>query len=121
MYLPYQPSPSGEVVSLTAAFSVLSWTASAVCPLLLHNVLSSRRLLELSNTINVNKTDTLPPININNDFPLLNGTVACSGETLSVEADVDTDTNAVVSIGVVASGTIIPPSLSDFALVAGLS
>jgi hypothetical protein len=69
----------------------------------------------------VNKTDALPPINLNNDFPLLSGDLSCAGKDLSVKADVDVDTNAVVSIGIVASGTIIPPKLSDFSLFAGLS
>jgi len=70
-------------------------------------------------SFDVNKTDTLPPISIHQDFPLFDEKVTCDGKTLSVKADVDASTNAVVSIGVAASGTVVPPKLSEFALFAG--
>jgi hypothetical protein len=50
---------------------------------------------------------------------LFNETVPCGAVDASVQIDMDTTAHVIVTVGVVASGTIVPPKLSDFALSAG--
>jgi hypothetical protein len=69
----------------------------------------------------VNKTSTLPPLIINKNFPIINDGIQCNGPTPAFEAVLDMNANMAVSVGVVASGTIVPPEVSDFFVVLGLS
>jgi hypothetical protein len=56
---------------------------------------------------------------VNKDFPIFSGTVACSDFTASLNADMDTQAHAVVTLGIAATGTIIPPKFDVFSVFAG--
>jgi len=76
-----------------------------------------------------NLSTTLPAINVNKDFTLLNANVDCSssaggasaGISANIKSDLLAQAHAVVSIGAVANGTILPPAIKDFALFANLN
>jgi hypothetical protein len=76
-----------------------------------------------------NLSTTLPAINVNKDFTLLNANVDCSGSaggasagiSANIKSDLLAQAHAVVSIGAVANGTILPPAIKDFALFANLN
>ncbi|KAJ8519111.1 hypothetical protein ONZ45_g3930 [Pleurotus djamor] len=77
--------------------------------------------------IDLSKTVNLSPIDVNKDFPLLSKSLSCPasapGEiatSASISVDVNTNLHALVQVGVVAKGSLIPPSISEFALFAGL-
>jgi hypothetical protein len=71
-------------------------------------------------TINENTNKTLAPIDVDKSFPIFSGTVNCPGFSASLNADVATKAHAVVTIGVAAIGSIIPPKFDDFSVFAGL-
>ncbi|KAG6867774.1 hypothetical protein C0993_011259 [Termitomyces sp. T159_Od127] len=72
-------------------------------------------------TFNFNNSQTLPPLNIDQDFNLLNAQLSCPPITASLTVDVDAKAHAVAAIGVAASGTIIPPNVEDFSVFIKLS
>ncbi|KAJ7143852.1 hypothetical protein C8R44DRAFT_864873 [Mycena epipterygia] len=74
-----------------------------------------------TNSINVNKTLDLPPLNFDKKANLFNKTITCGPVKASVSADVDANANAAASVGVAASGTLIPPKITDFGVIAGLT
>lgn len=70
----------------------------------------------------------LPPIDFNKSANLFNASVSCPASATnpaafdaSVSVDVAGNVHAVVDLGVAAAGTIIPPKVSHFALIAGLN
>jgi hypothetical protein len=75
-----------------------------------------------------NLSSTIPPIDVNKDFPLLDASVDCSGSvggasaglSASIKSDLRAKANAVVTVGASANGTIIPPSISEFVMFAGM-
>lgn len=72
-----------------------------------------------------NITKSLPPLDVNKNFPILDLSKSCpavdGGPSFSagLKADIDAKAHAVVTIGVAASGTIIPPKIKDFGVFAG--
>ncbi|KAF8186252.1 hypothetical protein BJ912DRAFT_467768 [Pholiota molesta] len=72
------------------------------------------------NDFNVNKSTTLPPFDIDQPFNLVNQTVSCPPVAATVKIDVNAKTHAVATIGVAASGTILPPNVDSFAVIVGL-
>lgn len=73
------------------------------------------------NNVNVNKTDVLPPISIDKSATLLNKDIKCGNEDLTLDVGVDGKANALVSVGLAAQGTIVPPDLSDFAITVNMN
>jgi len=73
------------------------------------------------NDFNVNQSTTLSPLTVNKNFNLLNKQLACPPITGSLKIDVDAKANAVATIGVAASGTIVPPKVNDFAVITSLT
>ena len=69
---------------------------------------------------NVNKSTTLPPVDVDKSFNLVDKSISCPPVDASVKIDVDAKAHAVATIGVAASGTVVPPKVSDFALIAGI-
>ncbi|KJA17632.1 hypothetical protein HYPSUDRAFT_205982 [Hypholoma sublateritium FD-334 SS-4] len=70
---------------------------------------------------NVTQSTTLPPFDIDKSFNLVNQNISCPPIDGQVKVDVDAKAHAVASIGVAASGTIIPPVISSFAVITGLN
>ncbi|KAF8066939.1 hypothetical protein FPV67DRAFT_1417007 [Lyophyllum atratum] len=73
------------------------------------------------NDFDVDKSKTLSPLTVDKNFNLLNQQVSCPPITASLKIDVDAKANAVATIGVAASGTIIPPKVKDFAVITTLT
>jgi len=80
------------------------------------------------NNFNVDKTTTLPPFDLDKKFNLVNQEIDCSaaiagnssvGVNGKVTVDVDAKVHAVVSVGVAATGTIVPPQMDEFGLTSG--
>ncbi|KAJ7779695.1 hypothetical protein B0H16DRAFT_1300149 [Mycena metata] len=73
------------------------------------------------NTVNVNKSKALPAQDFSKKVSLFDQSVNCPPISASVSADMDATAHAVVTIGIAASGTIVPPAITDFSLVASLT
>jgi len=80
------------------------------------------------NDFNVDKTTTLAPFDVDKTFNLVTQQIDCSaaiagnssvGVNGKVTVDVDAKVHAVVSVGVAAAGTIVPPDISQFGLTSG--
>jgi len=81
------------------------------------------------NDFNVDKTTTLQPLDLDKTFNLVTQQIDCSaavgtgnstvGSNGKVTVDVDAKVHAVVSLGVVAAGTIVPPEMDQFGLTSG--
>ncbi|KAJ6608508.1 hypothetical protein B0H10DRAFT_2226802 [Mycena sp. CBHHK59/15] len=74
-----------------------------------------------ANTININKQKALPAADFSKKVSLFDKSLSCPGISASVSVDIDATAHAVVTLGVAASGTIIPPKITDFAIIAGLT
>uniref|UniRef100_A0A0W0EY55 DUF7223 domain-containing protein n=1 Tax=Moniliophthora roreri TaxID=221103 RepID=A0A0W0EY55_MONRR len=78
------------------------------------------------NSFDKSITKDLPPVNVDKTFPIFEEKITCPAtEDLpafdaSIKADAATKANAVVSIGIAAAGTIVPPKFSEFGVFAGL-
>jgi hypothetical protein len=74
-----------------------------------------------ANDVNVNQT-TIIPISLNRSFNLATANTACGDlGDIKASADVSINTNASVTLGVVAGGTLVPPQLTSFSLSGGLN
>ncbi|KAJ7042351.1 hypothetical protein C8F04DRAFT_945998 [Mycena alexandri] len=69
----------------------------------------------------VNRAKTLPAADFSKKVSLFDQSVDCPPISASVSADMDATAHAVVTIGIAASGTIVPPAITDFSLVASLT
>lgn len=82
--------------------------------------------VEGANNINENTNKTLPALDINQDFPLFSGSIDCpvnppqGSFSATLNVDVDTQAHAVITIGLAAVGTVVPPQLSQFSVFAGV-
>ncbi|KAJ7052666.1 hypothetical protein C8F01DRAFT_1261454 [Mycena amicta] len=74
-----------------------------------------------SNSISAKKTVTLKPLDLKKTIPLIDKSVQCGAVTAKLTADIDANAHAVASVGVAASGTLVPPKLTDFGLITGLT
>ncbi|KAG6862118.1 hypothetical protein C0995_005930 [Termitomyces sp. Mi166 len=75
------------------------------------------------NNIDISKSGEITPLDIDKDFPIYSNSISCPGPpafTASINVDVDTTAKVVISFGVAAVGTIIPPKLTEFGLFAAL-
>ncbi|TFK33758.1 hypothetical protein BDQ12DRAFT_614698 [Crucibulum laeve] len=73
------------------------------------------------NDFDVNKNTTLSPFDIDKTFNLVDQKLSCPPLAAGLKVDVDAKAHALASIGVAASGTIVPPKIDDFAIVSTLS
>ncbi|KAF9474084.1 hypothetical protein BDN70DRAFT_997286 [Pholiota conissans] len=69
----------------------------------------------------VDKSTTLPLFNVNQNFNIFNAQASCPPLTASLSVDVGAIAQATAALGVAAHGTIIPPVVNDFAVIAGLN
>ncbi|KAJ7134152.1 hypothetical protein C8R46DRAFT_1362308 [Mycena filopes] len=74
------------------------------------------------NNFDDNITKSLPAINVDKTFPVFSQSISCPKPAISasVSVGVEAKAHAVVSVGMTAIGTIIPPHLSAFGAFAGL-
>lgn len=73
------------------------------------------------NDFDIDKSKTLDPLDVNKKFNLLNQEISCPPVSASLNIDVDAKAHALATIGVAASGTIIPPKVDDFAIISSMS
>ncbi|KAI0056899.1 hypothetical protein BV25DRAFT_1864173 [Artomyces pyxidatus] len=85
---------------------------------------------KISSLTSFNKTLTqsLPPVNIDKSATLLNTNINCPADqfnpasfSASANINVEAKVNAVVQLGVVAAGTVVPPKISEIGIFAGLN
>jgi len=75
-----------------------------------------------ANNVSVNKQTTLPPIDVQKSFPIVEADVQCGAlGDIKLSVDADVKAHADVTIGVVAGGTLVPPKFDTFSLTSGLS
>ncbi|KAJ7438098.1 hypothetical protein B0H11DRAFT_2254861 [Mycena galericulata] len=74
-----------------------------------------------ANSVNVNKTIALPPLNLNKTVNIFNQSISCGPVTASVNVDLDGNTQATAQVGVAATGTLVPPKLTNFGIIAILN
>ncbi|KAI0037499.1 hypothetical protein FA95DRAFT_94316 [Auriscalpium vulgare] len=89
----------------------------------------SNALQKLSNLTKFNKTlsETLPPIDFDKPFNLFNTSIDCPANqfvpaafSAKVSVDVEAKMHAVIQVGVVAAGTVIPPKITEIGVFGGL-
>ena len=82
---------------------------------------STARINSSGASLNINESISLPPVNIDKSFNLLNATLDCgSNAKAELSLDVHPIVHAQVLVGVVATGHLIPPSISDFAVFSSM-
>ncbi|KAK7050106.1 hypothetical protein R3P38DRAFT_3306393 [Favolaschia claudopus] len=74
-----------------------------------------------NNTIDASKTFQLKPLTFNKNVNLVNSDITCGKVSASLQVDMDANANAQVSMQVAATGTIAPPKLTSFGVVAGMT
>ena len=72
------------------------------------------------NSINLNKTQDLQPLDIESSYNGFDEHVSCPPTNVELKMDAhNTKTHVKATIGVVATGSLLPPKLDDFYLVNG--
>ncbi|KAG2004239.1 hypothetical protein CC2G_002816 [Coprinopsis cinerea AmutBmut pab1-1] len=72
------------------------------------------------NTVEVDESTTLPPLTLDKTFTLVDQQLTCPPLDGRLKIDVDAKARAVATIGVAAEGTIVPPRITDFAVITTL-
>ncbi|KAG7095281.1 hypothetical protein E1B28_006053 [Marasmius oreades] len=86
-----------------------------------------KNAFEKFDSFDKNLIKELPPIDVDKSFNLLNEQLPCPANgaspafEASIKADTITKAHAVVTVGMAASGTIVPPKFSEFGVFAGLN
>ncbi|KAJ7307836.1 hypothetical protein DFH08DRAFT_720040 [Mycena albidolilacea] len=75
----------------------------------------------VDNSIDANKTFDLKPLTFSKHVNLINSQLDCGKLSASLQVDMDANSNAQASISVAATGTIIPPKITKFGVVAALT
>ncbi|KAJ7101832.1 hypothetical protein C8R43DRAFT_1081367 [Mycena crocata] len=81
------------------------------------------------NKISADKKFDLPPLNFNKDVNLIDASLDCAGSVAGAQGsinaalrvDLSANANAQASITVAAEGKLIPPSITSFGVIAGLT
>ncbi|KAJ3512020.1 hypothetical protein NLJ89_g3766 [Agrocybe chaxingu] len=73
------------------------------------------------NEFDVDKSSTVAEVGISRNFPLIDESVSCPPLSAHLKIDVDANAHAAVALGIVVSGTIIPPVINEFAIITGLN
>jgi hypothetical protein len=66
---------------------------------------------------NFTNTVTLPPINVDKKVNLFNNSISCGDAKLALSLDANAQINALATVTVDASGTLVPPVVDSFSLV----
>jgi uncharacterized protein YjbJ (UPF0337 family) len=78
--------------------------------------------LQDANKIDKTFNNTLPPIDINKSFNIVNAAIDCGAVgKVSLKVDANTKAHADVNVGVVVAGTLVPPKFDTFSLTAGFN
>ncbi|KAJ7246984.1 hypothetical protein C8J57DRAFT_1359761 [Mycena rebaudengoi] len=72
------------------------------------------------NSFDKEVTKSLPPLDVDKNFPIFDQSIDCPPVQASIKASVDAKAHAVISLGMSAVGKIVPPSLSEFGVFVGL-
>ncbi|KAF5371015.1 hypothetical protein D9615_010015 [Tricholomella constricta] len=75
------------------------------------------------NSFDESATKALPPVEVSKSFPFFSESIPCDGPpafNATMKADVDTNAHTVITLGVAAAGTIVPPKLTEFGLFTGM-
>ena len=72
----------------------------------------------IEQTFNYNKSGSTPVV-ISKTFNLFSKSAQCSTFSAGFDVDVTASVNANINYGFALSGTLIPPEVNDFSLVAG--
>ncbi|KAJ7347727.1 hypothetical protein DFH08DRAFT_649277, partial [Mycena albidolilacea] len=74
------------------------------------------------NSFDKSVTKSLPPLDIDKKLPVFSQSISCPAPAVSaaVSIDVEAKAHAVVSLGMTAVGTVIPPKMTAFGVFAGL-
>ncbi|TFY68021.1 hypothetical protein EVG20_g3724 [Dentipellis fragilis] len=87
-----------------------------------HDIVQSRGWIgDLQGKFNKTETKDLPAVDVNKQANVLNANVDCPDFKASLQASMDTKAHAQISLGVVAAGTAIPPKLTEFGILVGLT
>lgn len=76
---------------------------------------------QLSNDFNITNTTTLQPIDADQPFQLFDQSIDCGPGQANVKVNVDAKAHAETNLGIVASGTIVPPNVDQFNMLVGLT
>ncbi|KAF4610320.1 hypothetical protein D9613_010284 [Agrocybe pediades] len=79
-----------------------------------------KKIAELNN-FNVEKSKALPSLDVSKDLVLIDESVSCPPLAANLKVEVTAKAQAAASIGVAVTGTIVPPKVDDFAVIASLS
>ncbi|KAJ7606656.1 hypothetical protein FB45DRAFT_949592 [Roridomyces roridus] len=72
---------------------------------------------DISNDVNLNQTVELPPLTFDKKVDLFNQTIDCGPVNAAVDVSVDGNTAATASVGVAATGTLVPPKFDSFGVI----
>ncbi|KAJ7792273.1 hypothetical protein B0H13DRAFT_2516295 [Mycena leptocephala] len=73
------------------------------------------------NTVSINKSKALPAADFSKKASLFEKSIDCPPITAEASVGIDATAHAVVTVGVAATGTIVPPKITDFSLLASLT
>ncbi|KAJ7149272.1 hypothetical protein C8R43DRAFT_888085 [Mycena crocata] len=74
-----------------------------------------------ANTVDIDQSKALKPIDFSKSKNLFSKSLSCPPIDAKVSVDVNANAHAVVTIGVAATGTIVPPKIDDFQIVASMT
>ncbi|KAJ6480450.1 hypothetical protein C8R45DRAFT_1005441 [Mycena sanguinolenta] len=74
-----------------------------------------------ANNVNINKSKALPAADFSKQVSLFETSLSCPPITAEASVNLDATAHAVVTVGVAASGTIVPPEITSFSLSASLT
>ncbi|KAJ7887183.1 hypothetical protein B0H13DRAFT_1627550 [Mycena leptocephala] len=74
-----------------------------------------------SNTIDINKSIDLQPLTLDKKITLFDKSIECGPVSASLNVDMDANANAQITLSVAAAGTIVPPKITSFGAVAGMT
>ncbi|KAF8154920.1 hypothetical protein B0H34DRAFT_783905 [Crassisporium funariophilum] len=70
---------------------------------------------------NVSQSKALQPVTVDKSFNLVDQSVSCPPVNAALKIDVNAKANAMATIGVAATGTLLPPKIDDFAIITSLT
>ncbi|KAA1467370.1 hypothetical protein DENSPDRAFT_832394 [Dentipellis sp. KUC8613] len=86
-----------------------------------YNVQPRGWISDLQGKFNKTETKNLPAVDVDKQASVLNANVDCPDFKASLLASMDTKAHAQISLGVIAAGTAIPPKLTEFGILVGLT
>ena len=69
------------------------------------------------NNVDSKQSLSLPSVSVDKQFNLVNQSISCPPVSARLKIDVDAKANALATIGVAVTGTLLPPKIDTFALI----